>query len=161
MQSTFAAQQRLHGGHSHTHSVPIIINYYNQPSRYEREDYRRFSTPSAFPYVSMPTHVESISRRRSSHYDPHLISLKPSGPILDTPQRTRTCANCGTQDTPSWRRCSPEQIVVCNACGLYYSEHKRHRPYRLKADGRTKAVRIIKTKGVAGDAPITEGLQSE
>lgn len=63
----------------------------------------------------------------------------------------RTCANCGTYKTPSWRRCSAQNIILCNACGLYYNEHKRHRPFRTNLDGRTRAVRFTKYKLIDGE----------
>ena len=124
MQNIFAAKKRPHSGHSHTYSVPMNINYYNQHPRYEREDCRGFSTPSAFPYVSMSTHAEPISHGREiSHHESHSISLRPSGPMPNSSQRTRTCANCGTQDTPSWRRCGPGQTVVGSFLGCKYILH--------------------------------------
>ncbi|KXS18568.1 iron transporter biosynthesis regulating transcription factor, partial [Gonapodya prolifera JEL478] len=37
------------------------------------------------------------------------------------------CANCGTGDTPLWRR-DGEAALVCNACGLYSKTHGAPRP---------------------------------
>lgn len=77
--------------------------------------------------------------------------IMPSGPLPDSTSMLRSCANCGTRETPSWRRCGPEQTILCNACGLYYNEHKRHRQFRVNADGRTRAVRSPKFKLIEGD----------
>ncbi|KAJ1662523.1 GATA type transcriptional activator of nitrogen-regulated proteins [Coemansia sp. RSA 1646] len=41
------------------------------------------------------------------------------------------CFNCGTDYTPLWRR-DAEGHVACNACGLYYKLHNKHRPISLK-----------------------------
>ncbi|KAH8920961.1 hypothetical protein BT69DRAFT_1244723 [Atractiella rhizophila] len=41
------------------------------------------------------------------------------------------CENCGTFNTPLWRR-DGEGRVACNACGLYYKLHRKHRPVNMK-----------------------------
>ncbi|KAJ1906721.1 GATA type transcriptional activator of nitrogen-regulated proteins [Coemansia sp. IMI 209127] len=41
------------------------------------------------------------------------------------------CFNCGTDYTPLWRR-DAEGHIACNACGLYYKLHNKHRPISLK-----------------------------
>ncbi|KAI8607615.1 hypothetical protein BC830DRAFT_1049679, partial [Chytriomyces sp. MP71] len=40
---------------------------------------------------------------------------------------TRTCANCGTTETPLWRR-DADGKPTCNSCGLYFKLHKTRRP---------------------------------
>lgn len=54
----------------------------------------------------------------------------------------RRCANCATTKTPSWRRCGPSSSTLCNACGLYYMEHRTNRPFRKDAEGKTRALRV-------------------
>ncbi|KAF9323323.1 putative electron transfer flavoprotein subunit [Podila minutissima] len=41
------------------------------------------------------------------------------------------CTNCKTTLTPLWRKDDAGEIL-CNACGLYYKLHHRHRPISLK-----------------------------
>ncbi|KAG7692314.1 hypothetical protein KL930_004948 [Ogataea haglerorum] len=41
------------------------------------------------------------------------------------------CTNCSTTVTPLWRRNEYGQ-TICNACGLYYKLHGKHRPVKLK-----------------------------
>lgn len=43
------------------------------------------------------------------------------------------CSNCSTTVTPLWRR-GVDGSYLCNACGLYYKIHKKHRPTELKTD---------------------------
>ena len=43
----------------------------------------------------------------------------------------KSCANCGIESTPLWRKDRPTGLVMCNACGIYYKNHGRHRPVEL------------------------------
>ncbi|KAG8721847.1 putative electron transfer flavoprotein subunit [Ceratobasidium sp. 394] len=49
------------------------------------------------------------------------------------PPASQSCANCGTETTPLWRR-DPEGRSICNACGLYAKSRRQPRPVSL---GRT------------------------
>lgn len=42
-----------------------------------------------------------------------------------------TCSNCGTTQTPLWRR-SPQGSTICNACGLYLKARNTPRPTNAK-----------------------------
>lgn len=122
-----AAPGRFH--YSSTPSAPCSF-----PSAYaqtQTTDNYSVST-SASPSV----HVNGYAHQRA-----HTAS-DAQAPLEKPIERLRKCFNCGIFNTPSWRRCGPEAIMLCNACGLYYNEHKVHRPFRKESDGRTRALRI-------------------
>ncbi|CAE6425983.1 unnamed protein product [Rhizoctonia solani] len=56
-----------------------------------------------------------------------------SAPQPATPTTAQSCANCGTETTPLWRR-DTEGRSICNACGLYAKSRRQPRPVTL---GRT------------------------
>ncbi|PVU85745.1 hypothetical protein BB560_006927 [Smittium megazygosporum] len=47
------------------------------------------------------------------------------------------CSNCSTRSTPLWRKCGPDTLL-CNACGLYFRLHNKHRPKALNLSGKGK-----------------------
>ncbi len=47
------------------------------------------------------------------------------------PQCPQKCANCQTTYTPLWRKDRSTGLVMCNACGIYFKNHGRHRPLEL------------------------------
>lgn len=52
-------------------------------------------------------------------------------PCRGTPQHlpfpaAHACVECGTQETPEWRRGPQGKKSLCNACGLRYAKRKRH-----------------------------------
>lgn len=40
----------------------------------------------------------------------------------------RVCKNCGTNETPFWRKDKQDGLPLCNACGLYLSKNDAPRP---------------------------------
>lgn len=45
---------------------------------------------------------------------------------------SRTCSNCGTSCTSTWRNLG--EHIVCNACKCFYRKHGRNRPIHMRKD---------------------------
>lgn len=44
----------------------------------------------------------------------------------------RTCSNCGTSSTSTWRNLGDQ--IVCNACKCFYRKHGKNRPIHMRKD---------------------------
>ena len=53
------------------------------------------------------------------------------GPTKPVDEQPKVCYNCGTMSTPLWRKDRNLNIIMCNACGIYFKNHGRHRPISL------------------------------
>ncbi|KAI9342305.1 hypothetical protein BDR26DRAFT_801917 [Obelidium mucronatum] len=58
-------------------------------------------------------------------------------------QHTSKCSNCSVTKTPVWRRDGTNGAVLCNACGLYFKMHKKHRPLGLKKGAKDDKTDIL------------------
>ncbi|EPX74967.1 iron-sensing transcription factor Fep1 [Schizosaccharomyces octosporus yFS286] len=84
------------------------------------EDEQRSKSPESGASLKS----ESNKRRASEQSEgPTLVSASELGATC--------CQNCGTTNTPLWRR---DELgnPICNACGLYYKIHGIHRPVTMK-----------------------------
>ncbi len=45
------------------------------------------------------------------------------------------CKNCGTRNTPFWRKDKNDGRPLCNACGLYFAKNDMQRPKVLWKEG--------------------------
>ncbi|GBC04069.1 hypothetical protein RclHR1_00550014 [Rhizophagus clarus] len=55
------------------------------------------------------------------------------------------CSNCGTKETPAWRRDLRGIALLCNACGLYLKVKGHNRPVEVDADGEIRLVKLGST----------------
>lgn len=67
--------------------------------------------------------------RRSTSQD--RMSESQYAPLKNPPATGQMCTNCGTTQTPLWRR-SPTGSTICNACGLYMKARNTPRPTNTK-----------------------------
>ncbi|KAF2755310.1 hypothetical protein EJ05DRAFT_97735 [Pseudovirgaria hyperparasitica] len=89
--------------------------------------------------------------------------LSPGVPIRPTNERTtsatgnvisstttspsgQVCSNCGTTQTPLWRR-APNGSTICNACGLYQKARNEPRPTNTKRQPHTQPRSLQSTPG--------------
>lgn len=79
--------------------------------------------------------------------------LDPAAEELDSSAQPIQCFNCKTTTTPLWRR-DAEGNINCNACGLYYKLHGKHRPISLKKS-------VIKRRKRLGNKTIEIGSPSD
>jgi len=81
-------------------------------------------------------------------------SQKPvkMAPVDD--QHAKVCFNCGTTSTPLWRKDKALDIIMCNACGIYFKNHGKHRPVSLSQSSPSKQGK----KDIAGPKSVSAKL---
>ncbi|KAJ2378702.1 hypothetical protein H4S02_007296 [Coemansia sp. RSA 2611] len=86
----------------------------------------------AFPFPSEPLAPPIYETLPDYDFD---FPSRAANPMFVNPVRPKVCSNCGTSETPTWRRHMVSGMCVCNACGLYYKLHKKDRAFTLNSRG--------------------------
>ncbi|KAJ2118293.1 GATA type transcriptional activator of nitrogen-regulated proteins, partial [Coemansia sp. RSA 788] len=86
-------------------------------------------------------------------------AVAPADPAAQSASGQRAvCFNCNTDYTPLWRR-DANGHITCNACGLYYKLHGRHRPISMKRDA-IKRRRRGMPQGQKSSSPDADNVDS-
>lgn len=125
---------------------PSSCHYYHQDPPLRQSSWRwchsqlssrhRHPAPQSLP---APLTFASNFQAAAESTSPPQSPPTPPTPPQDERLRRRSCHNCGTLDTPSWRRCPESGQFLCNACGLYRRLHNRKRVFRKTPSGGTRA----------------------
>ncbi|OIW31815.1 hypothetical protein CONLIGDRAFT_241272 [Coniochaeta ligniaria NRRL 30616] len=99
----------------------------------------RSSSPLSSRAATSPSPMPSLSPEASSDV------VKPAA--------GQVCQNCGTSETPLWRR-SPTGATICNACGLYQKSRNAPRPVNLIRPQQSSLLRIPKKSFARSNAPL-------
>ncbi|KAI1784135.1 hypothetical protein LXA43DRAFT_976825 [Ganoderma leucocontextum] len=105
---------------------------------------------------SLNVRTQSASTRSTSPSATSVNSSQQNSSSNSAPDGTvkAECANCGATCTPMWRR-SLSNELNCNACGLYYRQHRQPRPKNMH-NNLDKAL----VKGRAKAAPRQESQKA-
>lgn len=68
---------------------------------------------------------ENLNKRSFSQGRPELRKRRRGS------AENKICKNCGTTDTPFWRKDKKTRLPLCNACGLYFAKNDADRPSSL------------------------------
>ena len=58
-------------------------------------------------------------------------TLSPRTPTQAHSSDSKQCVNCQCTSTPLWRKDKSSGLMYCNACGIYFKNHGKHRPLEL------------------------------
>lgn len=115
---------------SYAHSQPTA--YYNSP----QQQFSSQATSASLSYATSPSSYYGSSQQQFNSQATSTTLSYDGSQHLTMPATTgKHCANCGTNDSPTWRRHKSTQSHVCNACGLYYGLHKKNREFTVNARG--------------------------
>lgn len=74
--------------------------------------------------------LEKRTKKEGGVFESFAIQRRVKTAVVDD-QNVKVCFNCGTTSTPLWRKDKALDIIMCNACGIYFKNHGKHRPVSL------------------------------
>jgi len=125
------------GGHAGCNGCPAFNNRVSKSAVLTAAAAQRTSsTPiplnsTTAPPVSVTQSTIPISAATSQAQPPHQAE-----------QVLVACQNCHTTTTPLWRR-DTQGHTICNACGLYFKLHNKHRPVKMKKSFIKRRKRVV------------------
>ncbi|KAL8918854.1 MAG: hypothetical protein Q9208_007111 [Pyrenodesmia sp. 3 TL-2023] len=112
--------------HAQSHGKYDLTEVANAASSTERRPPETAPAPQPDEYrATNGNHASDQNSRRSTSQD--RMSESQYAPLKNPPATGQLCTNCGTTQTPLWRR-SPTGSTICNACGLYLKARNTPRP---------------------------------
>ncbi|WFD19528.1 hypothetical protein MCAP1_001760 [Malassezia caprae] len=107
-------------------------------------------------HSTVPSASSTTLQIPGTHPFPGPTPAEPTAEAVPTSELDEkpTCSNCGTNNTPLWRR-NHHTSLLCNACGLYLKIHKTHRPLKLRR--RQQLHNLNKAQNTDRDRDISAG----
>ncbi|KAJ7662597.1 hypothetical protein DFH06DRAFT_1190413 [Mycena polygramma] len=131
----------------HTHSAPQYPQYQSptHPSAYPSTPYGGgWSAAHPAGAIIPPPRSHShrnpqypnprppINAQSPQHVPPHAQIILPEASSEDESRSiNKRCSHCRAMSTPAWRRDPRTHKTLCNACGVYLSQHQQLRPQKL------------------------------
>lgn len=93
---------------------------------------KRSGGPSGLPSAKRPRHSSAAApgaeHAASAGPAAHSRSARGDTATLNPHKVSTACGNCGTTNTPLWRKDRATDTILCNACGIYLKTHGKSRP---------------------------------
>ncbi|MEW5309772.1 MAG: hypothetical protein WDW38_001632 [Sanguina aurantia] len=89
----------------------------------------------AWDHADMPSAREQRSGHKQQHHSP--ASLGPATGLVTKLVPGGPCSHCQCTLTPQWRRPKGRDMVLCNACGIYFSRYNKFPPRKPLAESQS------------------------
>jgi uncharacterized Zn finger protein (UPF0148 family) len=136
------------GGNAGCSGCPAFNNRVSKSAALNASVTRTSQTPMPDVIVSrLPSQPPSASLASAATTNSLAVSTstfapQPSDSTPTSGDMLIACQNCHTTTTPLWRR-DAQGHTICNACGLYYKLHGKHRPTKMKKSFIKRRKRVV------------------